>query len=136
MTGAARYSYEEQPAHVAYAVIVTSTIAVGRIASIDGTEALSRRGVLAVLTHDNAPRVRQDAASPGDRKLRLLQDDRVLYDRQPVALVVAESFEVATEAAARVPTNRPRRTRIRPTARAARSTPPSPPLRFASTKPT
>ncbi len=102
VTGAARYSYEEQPAHVAYAVIVTSTIAVGRIASIDGTEALSRRGVLAVLTHDNAPRVRQDAASPGDRKLRLLQDDRVLYDRQPVALVVAESFEVATEAAARV----------------------------------
>ena len=36
VTGAARYSYEEQPAHVAYAVIVTSTIAVGRIASIDG----------------------------------------------------------------------------------------------------
>ena len=102
VTGAARYSYEEQPANVAYAVLVTSTIAAGRITAIDGSEARSLPGVLAILTHANAPRVRQDAASPGDRKLRLLQDDRVLYDRQPVALVVGETFETATDAAARV----------------------------------
>jgi xanthine dehydrogenase YagR molybdenum-binding subunit len=108
VTGAARYSYEEPLANVAYGVIVTSTIAAGRITAIDVAEARSLPGVLAVLTHDNAPRVRQDAAGePGadgqaDRKLMLLQDDRVLYDRQPVALVIADTLERATDAADRV----------------------------------
>ena len=102
VTGEARYAYEEPLADVAYGVIVTSTIATGRIASIDTTSAHVQRGVLAVLTHLNAPQVHEDAASPGDRKLRLLQDDRVLYDRQPVALVIAETFEAATDAANRV----------------------------------
>ena len=100
VTGEARYAYEEPLADVAYGVIVTSTIAVGRIASIDTMGAHALRGVLAVLTHMNAPQVREDP--PGDRKLRLLQDDRVLYDRQPVALVVAETFEAATDGANRV----------------------------------
>jgi xanthine dehydrogenase YagR molybdenum-binding subunit len=99
VTGAARYSYEEPLANVAYGVIVTSTIAAGRVTSIDAKEAQSLAGVLLILTHENAPRVKADA---GDRKLKVLQDDAVFYDRQPVALVVADTFERATDAASRV----------------------------------
>ncbi|HZO94469.1 MAG TPA: xanthine dehydrogenase family protein molybdopterin-binding subunit [Candidatus Baltobacteraceae bacterium] len=99
VTGAARYSYEEQVSNPAYAVMVTSTIAAGRIASIDTRQAQRMPGVMSVLTHQNAPRVNADAA---DRKLQVLQDDRVFYDRQPVALVVADTFERATDAASRV----------------------------------
>ena len=99
VTGAARYAYEQQIPGVAYAVLVTSTIAAGRVAEIDTAQARALPGVLAVLTHQNAPRVNGDAA---DRKLRVLQDDRVFYDRQPIAVAVADTFERATDAAARV----------------------------------
>ncbi|HEX3466528.1 MAG TPA: xanthine dehydrogenase family protein molybdopterin-binding subunit [Candidatus Elarobacter sp.] len=99
VTGAARYSYEEQVSNVAYGVIVDSTITAGRIAAIDAREAQALPGVLLVMTHENAPRVN---AAAGDRKLQLLQTDAVFYDRQPVALVVADSFETATDAASRV----------------------------------
>jgi xanthine dehydrogenase YagR molybdenum-binding subunit len=99
VTGAARYTYEEPVGNVAYGVIVTSTIAAGRVASIDAKETQSLPGVLLVLTHENAPRVNADA---GDRKLQVLQDDAVFYDRQPVALVVGDTFERATDAASRV----------------------------------
>jgi xanthine dehydrogenase YagR molybdenum-binding subunit len=99
VTGAARYPYEEPVANVAYGVIVTSTIAAGRVTSIDAHAAQSLSGVVLVMTHENAPKVNADA---GDRKLQVLQSDAVFYDRQPVALVVADSFEVATDAASRV----------------------------------
>ncbi|MGD1067764.1 MAG: xanthine dehydrogenase family protein molybdopterin-binding subunit [Vulcanimicrobiaceae bacterium] len=99
VTGAARYSYEEPLAGAVYGVIVPSTITLGRIVAIETAEARAVPGVLTILTHRNAPRVNEDA---GDRKLKLLQDDQVLYDRQPVALVVADTFERATDAAARV----------------------------------
>jgi len=79
--------------NVAYGVIVTSTIAAGRVASIDAKEAQSLGGVLLVLTHENAPRVqagrrRPQAAGAAGRR-------RVFYDRQPVALIVADTFERA-----------------------------------------
>lgn len=99
VTGAARYSYDEPLANVAYGVIVTSTIASGTVTAIDAKEAQGLPGVLLVLTHENAPRVKADA---GDRKLQVLQTDAVFYDRQPVALVIADSFERATDAASRV----------------------------------
>jgi xanthine dehydrogenase YagR molybdenum-binding subunit len=99
VTGAARYSYEEPVANAVYAVMVTSTVAAGRVASIDSAAARALPGVIAVLTHENAPRVKADA---GDRKLKVLQDAQVFYDRQPVALVVADTFEHATDAAAQV----------------------------------
>jgi len=102
VTGAAKYSYEESVPHVAYGVIVTSAgIAHGRIAALDASRALRAPGVIGVLTHHNAPRVNTDAQR-ADKILRLLQDDRVLYDRQPIAVVVADTFERATHAAALV----------------------------------
>jgi len=110
VTGAARYPYEEPVANVAYGVIVTSTIAAGRVTSIDAHVAQSLPGVVLVMTHENAPQVNADA---GDRKLQVLQSDAVFYDRQPVALVVADSFEVATDAASRVAVTTARRRRRR-----------------------
>jgi xanthine dehydrogenase YagR molybdenum-binding subunit len=107
VTGAARYSYEEPLAGAVYGVIVPSTITLGRIVAIETAEAHAVPGVLTILTHRNAPRVHEDA---GDRKLKLLQDDLVLYDRQPVAFVVADTFERATDAAARVLVNYEQRT--------------------------
>jgi xanthine dehydrogenase YagR molybdenum-binding subunit len=86
---------------------VTSTIASGRISAIDSAAAEKMPGVLAVLTHRNAPRLPAGgsaAAGPpaAGRVLNLLQDDKVNYNRQPIALVVADTLEHAADAARRV----------------------------------
>jgi xanthine dehydrogenase YagR molybdenum-binding subunit len=98
VTGAATYAYEYAAERVAYAVAIGSTIAKGRIVSIETGEALALPGVLAVLTHENAPRL----ASREDPALVVLQDDRVPYHGRDIALVVAESFETARAAVSRV----------------------------------
>jgi xanthine dehydrogenase YagR molybdenum-binding subunit len=96
VTGRARYAYEIPVEGVAYAAVVPSTIAKGRIAGVDASEALALRGVLAVLWEDNAPPVSPDH---GDWELAVLQTRDVAYRGQIVAAVVAESFELATQAA-------------------------------------
>ena len=102
VTGGARYSAEFPLTSMAHAVMVTSTIGNGRIVEIDTTDAMREPGVITILTHRNAPRVRQAKSGEGERYLPILQDDIVRYDRQPVALVVAETFEAALDAASRV----------------------------------
>jgi xanthine dehydrogenase YagR molybdenum-binding subunit len=101
VTGTAPYAAEIPVANVVHAVIVESTIAKGRITSIDTAAAERAPGVLTVLTHANAPALPGAAkkAGPVDRVLQILQDDRVLYSGQPVALVVADSLERAQHAA-------------------------------------
>jgi xanthine dehydrogenase YagR molybdenum-binding subunit len=103
VTGKAVFSADTPAANAAHAVIVGSTISRGRIAAIDARAAERAPGVLAVLTHLNAPRLPGAAQKdPSKRVLQLLQDDRVLYDGQPIALVVAETIEAARSAAALV----------------------------------
>ncbi len=103
VTGGARYSAEIPVPGITYAVLVTSTIAVGRIASIDTSAAESVPGVLKVITHRNAPRLPVPPANPPARRvLALLQDDKVHYNGQPIAVVVADTLERATDAASRV----------------------------------
>ena len=104
VTGAATYAAEfDQPGQV-YGVIVRSTVANGRIASMDSTAAQRASGVLAVLTHRNASRLayRPHKGLPdpatGER-LHVLQDDRVNHQGQPIALVIAETLEQANHAA-------------------------------------
>src|SRR5581483_6282494 len=101
VTGRAKYSAEVPVAGVAYAVMVTSAIAKGRIVDIDAGAALKAPGVFTVLTHQNAMRLPGGGqpADAGDRVVQVLQDDRILYSNQPVALVVADTFERATHAA-------------------------------------
>ena len=104
VTGAARYSAEQPLPRLAHAVLVPSTIASGRMTTIDSAAASAMPGVLLVMTHLSAPRLPAGgmagaASPPAGRVLNLLQDDRVHYNNQPVALVVADTLEHAQAAA-------------------------------------
>ncbi len=105
VTGAARYSAEIPVAGVAFAVIVSSGATRGKIVRLDTAAAEREPGVLAVLTSANAPHLDPlppPPKMPVDRVLQVLQDDLVRYARQPIALVVADTLERATHAAALV----------------------------------
>jgi xanthine dehydrogenase YagR molybdenum-binding subunit len=103
VTGQARYAAEHPLPRLAHAVLVTSTIAHGRIATIQTAVAERMRGVVLVMTHLNAPKLpnqgRPALEPPAGRFLNLLQNDQVQYNNQPVALVVAETLEQAQDAA-------------------------------------
>jgi xanthine dehydrogenase YagR molybdenum-binding subunit len=96
VAGAATYAFEYPVENVAYLHLVQSTIARGRIASIDGGAARALPGVIAVITHENAPRI---DVSDDDATLRVMQDDAVNYVGEIVAAVVAETSEIARHAA-------------------------------------
>jgi xanthine dehydrogenase YagR molybdenum-binding subunit len=95
VTGTARYAIEHDLDRMTHGVVVPATVAKGRVRAIDAAPALSLPGVLAVLTYENAPRV----ASADDPELAVLQSPAVAYRGQIVAAVVADSLEVAREAA-------------------------------------
>jgi xanthine dehydrogenase YagR molybdenum-binding subunit len=105
VTGQARYAAEAQVANVSHGVLVTSTVARGKITAIDTSAAEKVPGVLAVVSHRNAPRVQlpddvRSLVDPSEgRPLPALQDDVVRYHGQPVAVVVAETLERARQAA-------------------------------------
>jgi xanthine dehydrogenase YagR molybdenum-binding subunit len=97
VTGSARYAAEFRITGLTYASVVLSTVASGRIVTIDRTAAEHLPGVIAVITPENAMRL----AGP-ERRLTILQDDEVFYQNQPVAVIVAETLEQARFAASRV----------------------------------
>jgi xanthine dehydrogenase YagR molybdenum-binding subunit len=94
VTGTATYAYEHSLDEVTYAWPVQSTIAKGQIASIDIGAAQAIPGVITVLTYENAPRLKSQ-----EGELAVLQSNAVAYRGQFVALVVAETLEVARQAA-------------------------------------
>ena len=101
VTGGARYTADISLPGVAYAAIVHSRIANGRTVSIDTTAAGQAPGVLAVLTHQNMPRMNPVPWShlhPQGQTYLPLQDDRIHYAGQPVAIVVAETLDQAAYA--------------------------------------
>jgi xanthine dehydrogenase YagR molybdenum-binding subunit len=98
VTGQARYAVEQPMDAMAHAVLVTATVAAGEIVAVDAAEALALPGVLAVLSHENAPRVQP----ADDGELLVLQSPKVSYRGQIVACAVADSLEVAQDAAERV----------------------------------
>ncbi len=108
VTGAAKYAAEYNVPNLAYGYIVSSAIAKGRITKIDAGEALKLEGVLQVFTHENRPdlawfdRSYRDEIAPPGSPFRPLYDDEVKYSGQPIALVVAEEFEIARYAASLV----------------------------------
>ncbi|MFH8610900.1 xanthine dehydrogenase family protein molybdopterin-binding subunit [Streptomyces sp. NPDC018029] len=102
VTGAARYAGEIPFADLAHGWLVLSTIARGRVRSLDTEAVLAMPGVLAVLHHGNAPRVDADYVGMLGRPdpiVEAFQHDRVPFVGWPVALVVAETPEQAREAA-------------------------------------
>jgi len=95
VTGSATYAYEYPVEGTAYAFALQSAIAKGRVVSIDASAARELPGVLAVLSQENAPRL----APPADAELAVFQSDAIAYRGQFVAAVVAETFEIARQAA-------------------------------------
>jgi len=97
VTGQAKYTAEFQVPNLAYGFLVLGTATKGTIQAIDTREAESAPGVIRVFTHRNTPKLQ--AQGEGDTSFRALQSDRIFFNRQPVALVVAETFEQARYAA-------------------------------------
>jgi xanthine dehydrogenase YagR molybdenum-binding subunit len=93
VNGEATYAYEYAVENATYAQLVVSTIPKGRIRAIDASAALALDGVVDVLTHENAPRLEKD-----EGEIAVLQSGRVAYRNQIVAVVIAESYEIAREA--------------------------------------
>jgi xanthine dehydrogenase YagR molybdenum-binding subunit len=108
VTGQARYAGEHFPAGMLYGVIVSATIAKGRITGIDDRAARAVAGVVEVVTHRNRPGTASsdsayhDETSPPGSPFKPLNDENILFSGQPVALVVAETFEAARYAASLV----------------------------------
>ena len=103
VTGGARYAADHHPAGMLYAVMAVSSIARGRVVGLDVAAAKAHPGVVEVMTAANAPALAQDPdekSNPFMFRLDLLQNDRVRYASQPVAVVIAETLEAATEGAA------------------------------------
>jgi xanthine dehydrogenase YagR molybdenum-binding subunit len=103
VTGGAAYAAEFGVPGLAHGVVVRSTVANGRIASIDSAAAERASGVIAVMTHRNAPqlayRAHKAMVDPGvGERLHVLQDDRVSHQGQPIALVIADTLEQANHA--------------------------------------
>lgn len=103
VTGRAPYALEHPQDNLAFAVTVTSTIAAGRIVAIDTAAAKALPAVIAVYTHEsgiklNSPKQTWEGGAATE-KFVPLQDDIVRWNGQHIALVVAETFEAATEGA-------------------------------------
>ncbi|TPG37726.1 xanthine dehydrogenase family protein molybdopterin-binding subunit [Roseomonas nepalensis] len=103
VTGAARYAADNHPPGLLHAVLATSAIGRGRVTSLDEAAARAHPGVVAVMTPANRPALAMDPddkSVPFSFRMDLLQDQRVRYAGQPVAVVIAETLEAATEGAA------------------------------------
>jgi xanthine dehydrogenase YagR molybdenum-binding subunit len=105
VTGGATYAAEFAVRGQAYAAVVRSTVAKGRISELDSSAAERATGVIAVVTYKNAPKLayrqHKGAVDPAvGERLHVLQDDVVSHQGQPVALVIADTLEHAHHAAA------------------------------------
>ncbi len=107
VTGSAQYAADFNQPGQAQAVIVGATIGLGRVSGIDAEEVLGMPGVIAVLTHLNAPRLaylpHKAVIDPAvGERLHVLQDDLVHFHGQPVAVVIADTLDHAEHGAARL----------------------------------
>src|SRR5260370_4479899 len=102
VTGGAVYAYEVQQQSALYGFVVEASIGKGSIRSIDARAAEKAPGVVLVLTHRNAP---TQGAGNHREAHPVLTGARVTRYGQPVAFVVAESFEAARAAAYLVDVN-------------------------------
>jgi xanthine dehydrogenase YagR molybdenum-binding subunit len=100
VTGTAHYPNDYTYPGMVHAALVGSTIAAGRIRSIDTSQAQAAPGVLTVITHLTAPQlVNGPMTLLGPSPPAPMQDDRIVHNGQHVAIVVAETPEQARYAA-------------------------------------
>ena len=108
VSGEAKYAAEYNVPNLAYGCVISSEIARGTIASIDAGAALALPGVLRVFTHENTRGLPwfdgsyHDELAPEGSPFRPLYDEEIEFSGQPVALIVAETFELARYAASLV----------------------------------
>jgi xanthine dehydrogenase YagR molybdenum-binding subunit len=95
LMGTAPYAFEQPISDPLYLYPVQAAIARGRVTAIDAAAARALAGVVAIVTHGNAPRLASDA----DKELWVLQSDEVRFRGQFVGAVVAETPEIARQAA-------------------------------------
>jgi xanthine dehydrogenase YagR molybdenum-binding subunit len=105
VTGGARYAADFNQPGQSYAVIVGATVGLGQVTGLDVPPIARMPGVIAVITHLNAPRLAYNPHKGGidpevGERLHVLQDDRVRFYGEPVAIIVAESLDQAERAAA------------------------------------
>ena len=104
VTGGATYSYEYYPENFVYGALLTSIITKGRIRNINTHLAEKAPGVLTVMTYKNAPMLHFPQSSDpgggkfGEKDLLPMQSDRIFYDGQAIAVVMAATFEQAESA--------------------------------------
>ena len=106
VTGRAKYTAEHAIPNLAYGVFVCSTIAKGSIQELDVSKALAAPGVLDVISYKNCPNIPGYNSLLADGKknnsewrgLKVLNDNKVRFYGQPIALIVADSFENANDA--------------------------------------
>lgn len=103
VTGAAKFTAEHALPRLAHGVMVLSTIPAGTISAIDDSVARGMRGVIAVMSYRNAPKLPAQKKPPpgtmGNPQLSLLQTNKVQYNGEPIAVVVADTLEHAQDAA-------------------------------------
>ncbi|MFW2831605.1 xanthine dehydrogenase family protein molybdopterin-binding subunit [Sphingomonas sp. ID0503] len=104
VAGKARFAAEFPMEGMVYAALAYSTIAKGRIVTLDTALAEAAPGVVAVVTHRNMPRLNapppfmsQPKAASGD-DIPVMQDDVVHWNGQPIAIILAETQEQADHA--------------------------------------
>ena len=103
VTGKAPYAADHHPPKMLFAVLAVSTIARGRVIFLDIDAAKSHPGVVDVMTPAHKPPLAEDPdakTNPFMFRMELLQNDSVRYANQPIAVVIAETLEAATEGAA------------------------------------
>jgi xanthine dehydrogenase YagR molybdenum-binding subunit len=101
--GAARFAADNHPPGMLHAVLAVSQVARGRVTFLDVAAARNHPGVVEVMTSANRPALAEDPdakTNPFMFRLDLLQNDQVRYANQPIAVVIAETLEAATEGAA------------------------------------
>jgi len=108
VTGTAKYAGEYDAPDLLYGYVVNSTITKGKIKSIDTSEAKALEGVIEIFTHDNRPSTAwfdfqyADMDAPPGTVFKPLKDNEIKYNGQPIALVIAETFEMARYAVTKV----------------------------------
>ncbi|WP_018147456.1 xanthine dehydrogenase family protein molybdopterin-binding subunit [Henriciella marina] len=102
VTGTATYAADNHPEDLLHAVFAGASIARGRVTSLDIEAALAHPGVVHVMTPANTPALSQDPdhkTTPFTARIDVLQNDKVRYAGQPIAVVLAETLEAAVEGA-------------------------------------
>jgi xanthine dehydrogenase YagR molybdenum-binding subunit len=108
VTGQARYANEHPAKDLLYGVVVSAGIARGNLVSIDASQARRVAGVIEIITHENRPHIplfdkeTGHAAAITKPPFKVLFDNAIRFSGQPIALVVADTFEAAREGAMRM----------------------------------